>query len=138
MLAELVVLAAAIVTGDPPVDNSKQEKEDLIPIEENIIRFTNLERKRYSLPDLEVDPNLMQSARKHAAWMTRNQALQHTRAPVAENIAMGQRTSREVVRCWMNSPGHRANVLNRTFRRIGVAAYRTGRGTIYWCQQFRR
>ena len=138
MIAELAVFATAVLLTDPNGENSEPEKPDLIPIEENIIRFTNLERKRYSLPELEVDPKLMQSARKHAAWMTRSQSLQHTRAQVAENIAMGQRSSRDVVRCWMNSPGHRANMLNRTFRRIGVAAYRTGRGTIYWCQQFRR
>ena len=36
----------------------------------------------------------------------------------------------------MNSPGHRANILNPGYRRIGVAAYRTPEGTVYWCQQF--
>jgi uncharacterized protein YkwD len=68
--------------------------------------------------------------------MTNRQSLRHTHAAVAENLAMGQRTSREVVRDWMNSPGHRANILNRRHRRIGVAAFITPRGTIYWCQQF--
>ena len=55
---------------------------------------------------------------------------------MAENIAMGQRTSNEVLNSWMNSSGHRANILNRSYRRIGVAAYTTPQGTIYWCQQF--
>jgi uncharacterized protein YkwD len=36
----------------------------------------------------------------------------------------------------MNSSGHRANILNPGYRRIGVAAYATPEGTIFWCQQF--
>ena len=62
----------------------------------------------------------------------------HTSDPVAENIAMGQPHSSDVVRCWMNSSGHRANILNSGHGRIGVAAFRTDNGTIFWCQQFRR
>jgi uncharacterized protein YkwD len=55
---------------------------------------------------------------------------------VAENIAMGQPSVRGVINSWMTSPGHRANILNARYRRLGVAAYRTPDGTIYWCQQF--
>ena len=69
--------------------------------------------------------------------MTNNETLHHTRLPVAENIAMGQQSTEEVIDAWMRSPGHRANMLNGGFRRIGVAAYRTPRDVIYWCQQFR-
>jgi len=68
--------------------------------------------------------------------MTLNRLLQHTPLPVAENIAMGQQSSQEVVNDWMRSPGHRANILSGVYRRIGVAAYRTVDGTIFWCQQF--
>jgi uncharacterized protein YkwD len=68
---------------------------------------------------------------------TVNQTMQHTRQPVAENIAMGQPDGPSVVQCWMNSSGHRANILNWGHRRIGVAAYQTIQGTIFWCQQFR-
>jgi len=112
--------------------------DDLLAIERNIIQYTNYERTKRGLPPLEVDENLMKSARAHAAWMTRRRSLVHTTSPVAENIAMGQRTSRQAVRDWMNSPGHRANILGRGYRRIGAAAYRTATGTIFWCQQFRR
>jgi len=114
------------------------ELVELLPIEANIISYTNQERGRYGLPPLKVDRRLMASARRHCAWMTRNRSLVHTSQPVAENIAMGQRSSREAVRDWMASPGHRANILNRSHRRIGVAAYRTPGGTIFWCQQFGR
>jgi uncharacterized protein YkwD len=110
----------------------------LLPIEENIVMYTNAQRVKYGLTALEIDRDLMESARQHASWMARNRSLVHTRRPVAENIAMGQPHSLSVVRDWMNSSGHRANILNRGYRRIGVAAYRTPGGTIYWCQQFRR
>jgi uncharacterized protein YkwD len=111
---------------------------DLLPIEQNIIHYTNAERKRYGLPPLRIDPRLVRSARRHCAWMTRHRALQHTRQMVAENIAMGYPNSRATVRGWMGSSGHRANILNAGYRFIGVAAYRTASGTVYWCQQFRR
>ncbi|MGW8256857.1 MAG: CAP domain-containing protein, partial [Thermoguttaceae bacterium] len=71
------------------------------------------------------------------SWMTLNQSLTHSGLPVAENIAMGQPSSAEVVRAWMNSSGHRANILNCRHSRIGVGAFRTTAGTIFWCQQFR-
>jgi uncharacterized protein YkwD len=111
-------------------------KKDLIEVEKQIVEKTNTERARYGLPPLVVDRNLIQSARTHAAWMTNSRSLQHTNKPVAENIAMGQRTSDEALSSWMGSSGHRANILNGDHKRIGVAAYRTPDGTIYWCQQF--
>jgi uncharacterized protein YkwD len=106
-------------------------------IEAHIVSYTNAERSRYGLPPLEVDSDLMDTAREHAAWMTRNQSMVHTSQPVAENIAMGQPHSSDAVQAWMNSSGHRANILNPGHRRIGVAAFRTLGGTIFWCQQFR-
>ena len=50
-----------------------------------------------------------------------------------ENIAYGQRTPAEVVTAWMNSPGHRANILNSSFKQIGVGYVASGR---YWTQMF--
>jgi len=120
-----------------PKEPPKPNENELFPVEHAIIEQTNAQRAQYGLPPLEVDPELVKSARAHAIWMTTYQTLQHARQPVAENIAMGQRDQYEVLNCWMRSPGHRANILNGAFRRIGVAAYRIGEGTIFWCQQFR-
>ncbi len=50
-----------------------------------------------------------------------------------ENIAQGQRSPQEVVQAWMDSPGHRANILNGSFTHIGVGYVKTGN---YWTQQF--
>jgi uncharacterized protein YkwD len=110
----------------------------LVEIEANIVTYTNEERVRHGLQPLVVDKDLMATAREHATWMTENQRLVHTSHPVAENIAMGQPTSSDVVQAWMNSPGHRANILNGSHGRIGVAAFRTESGVIYWCQQFQQ
>ena len=107
-------------------------------VESEILRQTNATRARYGRAPLTMDKSLVRSARSHAIWMTRNRSLRHTSAPVAENIAMGQHSVSQVVQDWMNSPGHRANMLDATFSRIGVAAYRTRDGMIFWCQQFLR
>ena len=115
-----------------------QPHAQLLPIEQNIVAKTNQERARNGRSPLVVDPQLMQSARQHAIWMARNQVMQHGHANVAENIAMGQNSSTEAIRDWMNSPGHRANMLNGSYTRIGVAAYRAPNGQVYWCQQFVR
>ena len=110
----------------------------LLAIERNIIGYTNAERVRRGLKPLVIDSGLMKSARDHASWMTTRRRMVHTRLNVAENIAMGQDHSREVVTAWMNSRGHRQNILNGGYRRIGAAAFRTSSGSIYWCQQFLR
>ena len=122
----------------PAKKAKKKDKSKLIAIERNIVKYTNEERRRHGLPEFKVCHDLVKSAREHCQWMTRNRTLQHTSAGVAENIAMGYRSSNDAVRAWMNSSGHRANILNGGHQRIGVAAYRTESGTIFWCQQFRR
>lgn len=53
-----------------------------------------------------------------------------------ENIAWGQRSPEEVVKAWMNSEGHRANILNTNFTKIGVGYYQNGTERNYWTQLF--
>jgi uncharacterized protein YkwD len=53
-----------------------------------------------------------------------------------ENIAYGYRTPRALVSAWMHSKGHRENILNRHFHRIGVSGWRAGNGTTYATQDF--
>jgi uncharacterized protein YkwD len=140
MLGSLIVICAATAAAmNPPADaKPAAQTPDLHAIEARIIEKTNAQRVRHGLRPLQVDGRLIKSARRHAAWMTNNRSMVHTSAAVAENIAMGQRNSSEVLNAWMNSSGHRANILNPGHTRIGVAAYTTPEGTIYWCQQFLR
>jgi uncharacterized protein YkwD len=58
--------------------------------------------------------------------------------PSAENIAWGYRTPPEVVTGWMNSPGHRANIVNRSSVAVGVGMVRAADGSPYWTQDFGR
>jgi len=129
---------AVLGLAAPKADRSERQAAiTLVSLEKSVVEHTNAERARYGLPPLEVDEDLMKSARDHAEWMGRNRVLQHTRAAVAENIAMGQPDSRSVLASWMSSSGHRANILNPGHRRIGVAALQSAGGTMFWCQQFR-
>jgi uncharacterized protein YkwD len=140
-LMSLVVLAFPVtIPNSVPTETkpkaAKATTLELHAVEHLIIQHTNAERKRYGLAPLVVDQHLVKSARTHAIWMTTRQTLTHTNQPVAENIAFGQESAAEAVRSWMNSSGHRANILSRGHRRIGVAAYVARNGRIYWCQQF--
>jgi uncharacterized protein YkwD len=55
-----------------------------------------------------------------------------------ENVAYGYPTARAVVRAWMNSSGHRANILNASFRHVGVGVQRGANGLLYWTLDFAR
>ncbi len=127
-----VLIVAALDTAPAP----KPAAPQLWQIEQSIIDQTNAERARNGVAPLAVDASLEQTARNHAAWMTNNRVMQHSTMNVAENIAWNQRSVPEVMNSWMNSPGHRANILNPSYHRIGVAAYTATDGSVYWCQQF--
>jgi len=144
MLAKLAICAWSVYLGTGVEEATvvadgavQRPKVRLIAIERSIVAATNAERERYGLEPLEVDVDLMRTAREHCSWMSNTGYFQHTQLPVAENIAMGQESTDHVMQSWMGSSGHRANILNGGFRRIGVAAYRTAGGAVFWCQQFR-
>lgn len=138
MVGYLMILCAWGISLFQAPQTAAVQPPDLHPIEARIIERTNSHRAHHGLPPLAVDPVLVKSARRHAAWMTNSRSMTHTSQAVGENIAMGQNSSGEVLTAWMNSSGHRANILNPGYTRIGVAAYTTPEGTIYWCQQFLR
>jgi uncharacterized protein YkwD len=143
MLSTLVTCAAMIAcsanaSSQPdaqPAAKPEAPKFEMLTIEQNIVDATNSQRARYGLPALAVDVRLMATARQHGTWMASYRSLTHSNYGVAENIAEGQRSVGEAMNSWMNSSGHRANILGG-YRRIGVSAYQSPEGTIFWCQQF--
>ena len=135
MLTPALMVASALLGATPT--SAVISGVQMHPVEQNIVQYTNLQRERNGLPALTIDRSLMTSARRHCAWMARSGSLVHTSAMVAENIAMGQQNSLGAVQDWMNSPGHRANILGG-YTRIGAAAYTGTGGQIYWCVQFLR
>jgi uncharacterized protein YkwD len=123
----------------PAAESKSGSGFKLHPIEERILQETNAQRSRHGLKPLAMDPALVQSARQHASWMCSTGNFSHTSKNVGENIALGQGSAKEALSDWMNSSGHRANILSDEYTRIGIAAYQIGEdGQIYWCQQFLR
>ena len=106
--------------------------------ERRVFELTNMERKKRGLPALRLDRRLMESARRQANWMARTGIFRHGNSGFAENIAMGQRSSRDVVIAWLNSAGHFRNMMNRNHGAIGIGSYRGPNGALFWCQQFSR
>ncbi|MGC4973996.1 CAP domain-containing protein [Streptomyces sp. DT199] len=118
-----------------------------------VIDLTNRERTRHGLPPLSADPLLTTAAQAHSADMVARAFYAHTapdggqpwdraaaagstRRSIGENIACGQRSPADVVEGWMNSPGHRANILKPGFTHIGVGFAGGGRAGMYWTQLF--
>lgn len=118
-----------------------------------VVSLTNIERAAAGLPALVADPRLAAAAQGHSADMAARRFYAHTSPEggtpadralaagcrsdgIGENIACGQRTAAEVVRGWMDSPGHRANILRRAFTLIGVGYATGGRAGTYWTQMF--
>lgn len=125
----------------------------LSAIEAEVVRLVNVERQREGLRPLEASVELSNVARKKSEDMGKNNYFNHNSptygspfdmmksfgikyGTAGENIAKGQLSAQSVVRAWMNSSGHRANIMNPSFTRIGVGYYQTGNGTNYWTQMF--
>ena len=119
-------------------------------VEEDIIEATNAERQRRGLHPLCKDFRLMNSAAVHAQSMANADRLDHdlgdnpgqrmraagyTWTACSENIAWNY-TADRVVTGWMNSPGHRRNILDPRMRDIGVGVVMNSKGEPYYCQNF--
>jgi uncharacterized protein YkwD len=100
-----------------------------------VISLHNAERVRHGLPPLVEDPTLTEAAQAQADAQASSGRMFHARtlAGSAENVAAGQTSESEVNSSWMNSSGHRQNILNGSFTRVGV-----GRSGNYWAVQFGR
>ena len=117
--------------------SSPVDKAPVYDVEKALVERINAERRRYGLVPLILDAMIHPFARRHCGWMANSGRMVHSADPVAENIAMGQSDVETAVNTWMNSSGHRANILNPGYRFTGVAAYESPSGTIFWCQNFR-
>ena len=118
--------------------------------ENEVIRLVNVERSKQGLKSLTSDWQLSRVARYKSQDMKDKGYFSHTSPTygspfemmksfgisyrtAGENIAKGQRTPAEVVKAWMNSSGHRANILSSSFTKIGVGYVKDGN---YWTQMF--
>ena len=139
---------ALIYPGDviniPSVDSS------VLAYEKEVVRLVNAERVKNGLPTLTQDWELSRVARYKSQDMRDRGYFSHTSPTygspfqmmksfgisyksAGENIAKGYKTPAAVVSGWMNSSGHRANILNSSFTHIGVGFVTGG---YYWTQMF--
>lgn len=96
------------------------------------------------LHTLSRDPFLEDRAQKWAEVMAQRNSLTHSRLEIndtkffmlGENIAKGYEDIETVVDGWMNSPGHRRNILNPKYNKAGFGYAKMTNGSPYWCAQF--
>ncbi|MBU3143193.1 CAP domain-containing protein [Clostridium sp. CF012] len=139
------VTPAKATTEANSTENNKLEKE--------VVTLVNQERAKQGLAPLKDNLQLSNVARTKSEDMRDNNYFSHTSptygspfdmmkkfgitySAAGENIAMGQPTAASVMNGWMNSPGHKANILSANFTEIGVGVAKDKSGSIYWTQQF--
>ena len=127
-----------------------QEDPSALAFEHEVIRLVNEQRAKNGLKALTANWELSRVARYKSQDMVDNRYFSHTSPSygtpfqmikafgltyrtAGENIAYGQRTPQAVVNAWMNSSGHRANILNASYTQIGVGYVSSGH---YWTQMF--
>ena len=130
--------------------NIPQISDTVLNYENEVIRLVNEIRTENGLKSLTANWELSRIARYKSEDMSDNRYFSHTSPTygtpfqmiqafglsfrsAGENIAYGQRTPAAVVNAWMNSSGHRANILNGSYTQIGVG-YCASRN--YWTQMF--
>ncbi|MEU6731112.1 CAP domain-containing protein [Nonomuraea wenchangensis] len=122
--------------------------------ENEVVRLVNAERAKAGCGPLTHDAQLRAAAFGHSDDMAKQNYFSHTSkdgrsftdriraagftggSAWAENIAFGQSSPASVMQSWMNSAGHKANILNCRFNLIGVGAAKNAQGRIYWTQDF--
>jgi uncharacterized protein YkwD len=119
---------------------------------DQVVTLVNQERTDNDCAPLTVDVHLTAAASAHSADMAQRKYFSHTTpegttfdqrivaagypTPGAENIARGQKSAESVMDAWMNSSGHRANILNCKLTTIGVGVDTTDKNDWYWTQDF--
>lgn len=118
-------------------------------VQDSVVSDVNHHRTLAGLGPVVVDGRLTAAAQGHSDHMAREKVMTHTGSGSttggqritnagyewtmwAENVAAGQTTSAEVMNAWINSPGHRANILHGAALHIGVAAAKGADGLTYW------
>ena len=133
----------------PPPDEDLSEMEQLAAV---AVRLTNVEREKAGCGAVKVNAKLTNAAVGHSEDMAKNDYFDHTsqdgRSPwdrarnagydnaIGENIAAGYTSAAAVIEGWMNSEGHRANLLNCDARAIGLGVASHNGGQLYWTKMF--
>ena len=133
---------------NPSVPDTDTENASFV---RQVVNLVNQERAKAGLSPVTADTSIQAAAQVRAKEIEKS--FSHTRPDGSsfstaltqqgvtyrgsgENIAWGQKTPEQVMNGWMNSDGHRANILNKNFTKIGVGFHQNASGTNYWTQLF--
>lgn len=133
---------------NPSVPDTDTENASFV---RQVVNLVNQERAKAGLSPVTADTSIQAAAQVRAKEIEKS--FSHTRPDGSsfstaltqqgvtyrgsgENIAWGQKTPEQVMNGWMNSDGHRANILNKNFTKIGVGYHQNASGTNYWTQLF--
>ncbi len=122
------------------------------PLEDEAVRLTNAARKAAGCPAVRLDAHLRTAAREHSTDMAQKRYFSHTgsdgtsfdqrvtaagyRNPLSENIAEGYPTAAAVLQAWLNSPPHKANIVDCSAKAVGVGVARASNGAVLWTEDF--
>jgi uncharacterized protein YkwD len=140
-------------TSTAPSPSPTESPTGNAAFEAEVATIVNQERAKVGCPAVTVDDRLTAAARAHSADMAARNYFSHTTpegvdfatritnagyrwSGAGENIAKGQRTPQEVMTSWMNSDGHKANILNCGYKNLGVGVAADSSGTLLWTQDF--
>ncbi len=129
------------------------DTQSLASYERQVFELVNKERSSRGLALYKLDTELSRVARIKSQDMIDKHYFSHTSptygspfdmmqdfgfrfSAAGENIAYGQKTAAEVMDSWMNSAGHKANILSQAYTTIGIGVAKTSSGTLYWTQEF--
>jgi uncharacterized protein YkwD len=101
----------------------------------DVQNFVNAYRRRAGVPPVSLQWQLNQAAQSHANDMARRNVLSHIGSDGStggENVASGQTSPSQVVWAWLNSPSHRAVMLDRRFQQMGLGRAVASNGRVYW------
>lgn len=133
--------------------STNQGSTSFAAYQQEVVNLVNKERAKYGLSALKSNSSLANVATIKSQDMVNKNYFSHTSPTygspfdmmkqfgisyktAGENIAMGQKTPSEVVTAWMNSEGHRKNILSSSFTQIGVGVAKNANGQLYWTQMF--
>jgi uncharacterized YkwD family protein/spore coat assembly protein SafA len=152
-----------IINANPQIQNSNliypgqkisvPNIQDIKAIETEVVRLVNIQRSNAGLMTLTQNWQLSRVARYKSQDMIDKNYFSHQSptygspfvmmesfglhfSAAGENIAMGQTTAAAVMNGWMNSPGHKANILSGSYSQIGVGLAKDKNGRYFWTQMF--
>lgn len=145
--------AASTPSASKPTTPASSVSGDYSAFQKRVVELVNAERAKNGLQPLTMNADLSKVATLKSQDMAKLNYFDHNSPTygspfdmmtkfgisyrtAGENIAMGQTSPEQVMQGWMNSPGHRANILRSSFTQIGVGVAKNSNGTIYWTQEF--